>query len=84
MFPSKILSSIPVTVTVCAVFQLAALKTSEAILTVPSLVSLELMGMVTSAVGSELSRTVKFTLPPASVVVVPEGADTVIPAVSSS
>ena len=68
-FPSSTESFTPVTVTVWAVFQLAAVKTSEAVLTDPSVVSLELTGMVTFAVGAEPSLTVKEIDPPASVVV---------------
>ena len=84
MLPSSIGSFTPVTVTVCAVLQFAAVNTSEAVLTVPSLVSRELIGIVTLAVGSESRRTEKVTLPPVSEVVVPEGAETMIAAVSSS
>ena len=50
----------------------------------PSVVSLELRPIVTSAVGCEFSTTVKVAVPPASVVVRPEVGVTVIPAVSSS
>ena len=69
MLPSSRLSSTPVTVTVCGVLQFADVNVSEAGLTVPSVVSLELTAMVTSAVGWLSSTTVKVAVPPASVVV---------------
>ena len=47
--------------------------------TVPSVVSLELSAIVTSAVGCVLSTTVKVAVPPASVVVSPAVGVTVIP-----
>ena len=50
----------------------------------PSVVSLELRPMVTSAVGWVFSTTVKVAVPPASVVVRPEVGVTVMPAVSLS
>ena len=67
------------TVTVCAVFQLAVVKVRLAGETVPSVVSLELSAIVTSAVGCVLSTTVKVAVPPASVVVSPVVGVTVIP-----
>ena len=72
------------TVTVCGTFQLAAVKVRLAGATVPSVVSLEVRPMVTSAVGWVLSTTVKVAVPPASVVVRPEVGVTVMPAVSLS
>ena len=52
--------------------------------TVPSVVSLELRAIVTSAVGCVVSTTVNVAVPPASVVVRPEVGVTVIPAASLS
>ncbi|MCU9931100.1 hypothetical protein OFL77_27600, partial [Escherichia coli] len=49
--PSVITSSTPVTVTVWGVFQLAEVKVSKFGETVPSVESLLIMGIVTSAVG---------------------------------
>src|SRR3954471_7828885 len=77
-------SSTPVTVTVCAAFQLAGVNVSAAGETVPSVVSLEDSAMVTLAVGWALRATVKAAVPPASVVVRPAVGVTVIPAVSLS
>ena len=79
MSPSSRLSSTPVTVTVCAVFQFAAVNVSDAGLTVPSVVSFELSPIVTSAVGCASSTTVKVAVPPASVVVSPLVGVTVMP-----
>ena len=72
------------TVTVCGVFQLAVVKVTDAGLTVPSVVSLELSPTVTLAVGCEARTTVKVAVPPASVVVSPEVGVTVMPAASLS
>ena len=83
-FLSVKLSSTPVTVTVCGVFQFAGVKVRLTGETVPSLVLLDDKSMVTSAVGSVLSTTVKVSVPPASVVVRPEMGFTVIPGVSLS
>ena len=69
MVPSSRVSSTPVTVTVCAVFQSAAVKVRLAGATVPSPVSLEVRAMVTSAVGWALSTTVKVAVPAAASVV---------------
>ena len=77
-------SSTPVTVAVCAVFQLRAVKVMEAGKTVPSEVSSEERPMVTSAAGWLSSTTSKVSVPPASVVTRPEVGLTVMPAVSSS
>ena len=74
----------PVTVTVCGTFQFALVKVRLAGLTVPSVVSLELRPIVTSAVGCVFSTTVKVAVPPASVVVRPDVGVTVMPAVSLS
>ena len=72
------------TVTVCGVFQLAAVKVNVAGDTVPSVVSLDEMPIVTSAAGCVLSTTVNVAVPPASVVTRPAIGVTVIPAVSLS
>ncbi len=82
--PSTIVSSTPVTVTVCAEFQFAAVNINDVGATVPSAVLSEESAIVTSAVGSVLSTTVKVAVPPASVVLNPDVGVTVIPAVSSS
>ena len=81
--PSSTASSAPVTVTVCAVFQVPVVKVSAAGATVPSLVSLEVTAIVTSAVGWALSTTVNVAVPPASVVL-PEIVLTVNPEASLS
>ena len=72
------------TVTVCAVLQLAAVKVRLAGETVPSVVSLQDRAIVTSAVGWLSSMTVKVAVPPASVVIRPLVGLTVMPALSSS
>ena len=82
--PSSRTSSTPVTVTVCAMFQLAVVNVRLGELTVPSVGSLELSPMVTSAVGWLVSTTVNVAVPPASVVVRPEVGVTVMPAASLS
>ena len=81
--PSSTSSFTPVTVTVCGVAQLAAVKVRLAGATVPSVVSLLEIPVETSAVGSAFRTTVKVAVPPASVVL-PLIADTVNPDVSSS
>ena len=53
-------------------------------LTVPSVGSLELSAMVTSAVGCDVRTIVKVAVPPASVVVRPVVGVTVMPAASLS
>ena len=65
-------------------FQFALVNVSDATDTVPSTVSLELIPIVTSAVGSLSSTTVNVAVPPASVVVSPLVGVTVIPDVSLS
>ena len=60
------------------------MKVSDAGLTVPSVVSLELSPIVTSAVGCASSTTVNVAVPPASVVVSPLVGVTVMPDVSLS
>ena len=84
MLPSSRLSSTPVTVTVCGVFQLADVNVTEVGLTVPSVVSLLLSPTVTSAVGCAVSTTVNVAVPPASVVVNPLVGVTVMPDASLS
>ena len=61
------------TVTVCGTFQLDEVKTIDVGLTSPSVESLELIGRVTFAVGSESNSMVKLTALPVSLVVAPEG-----------
>src|SRR5437016_2846648 len=84
MSPSSRLSSTPVTVTVCGVFQLADVKVSEAGATVPSVVSSELSPIVTGAVGWLVSLTANVAVAPASDVTSPLVGNTTIPAESSS
>ena len=84
MSPSSAKSSTPVTVTVRGVFQLPVVNVRLAGLTVPSVVSLEVRPMVTSAVGCDANTTVKVAVPPASVVVRPKVGVTVMPASSLS
>ena len=69
--PSSTASSTPVTVTVWGISQLALVKVRLDLLTVPSVVSLELRPIVTSAIGRDISTTVNVAVPPASVVVRP-------------
>ncbi len=68
MLPSTRSSLAPVTVTVCAVFQFAAVKVSVVVLSVPSVASSPLRVTVTSAVGALSSFTVNVLVAPASVV----------------
>src|SRR3954469_1273457 len=65
--PSTTRSSTPVMVTVCATFQFAGVKVTEAGDTVPSVRSLELSGMVTSADGGAARIIVNVAVPPTSV-----------------
>src|SRR5215467_2090213 len=83
MSPSSTWSFTPVTVTVCATFQSAAVNVRFATSTVPSATLLELTGITTSAAGWLSSTTVKLALPPASVVTRPETGVTVMPGTSS-
>ena len=71
---------------VCAIFQLAGVNVTEEVLTVPSVVSELLIGIVTLAVGWLSSTRVKVSVPPASVVISPPGGTppVVMPAVSLS
>src|SRR5262245_58667803 len=84
MLPSSRLSFKPVTVTVCAASQLAAVNVSDDGETVPSVVSFELTPTVTSAVGCAVSTTLNVAVPPASVVANPDVGETVNPDTSSS
>ena len=74
----------PVTVTVCATFQLAAVNVTLAGLTVPSVVSFELRPIVTSAVGCDRSTIAKVVVPAPSVVIRPVIGVTMMPEVSPS
>ncbi len=67
------------TVTVCAVFQLAGVKVRLVGETVPSVVSLLDSAMLTLALGWVPSTTVKVAVPPASVVIRPMVGLTVMP-----
>ena len=78
------MSSTPVTVTVCAMFQFTLVNVRLAGATTPSAGALELSAMVTSAVGWLVSTTVNVAVPPASVVVRPAIGVTVMPEPSLS
>src|SRR6186713_2797034 len=82
--PSSTASSTPVTVTVCAIFQVVAVKVSEAGDTVASAIFDDASGTVTSSVGCEVSTIVKVADGPAASVTTSGPPETVIPAVSSS
>ena len=68
MSPSSRLSSTPVTVTVCAVFQLLVVNVSDEALRECSVLSAPVMETVTSAVGLSSRTTVNVEVEPASVV----------------
>ena len=68
-FPSMMLSSTPVTVTVCAVFQLAFVKVNG-VLTVVSPVSLEVTVRTTFDAGCAFRTTVKVSVVPVSATLV--------------
>ena len=70
--------------TLCAMFQSAAVNVRLAGETVPSAVLLLDTGIITSAVGWLVSRTVKLAVPPPSVVTRPAVGVTVMPAASLS
>ncbi len=72
----------PVTVTVCGAFQFKEVNVNDAGDTVPSVVSLLLIAIETSDVGSEFKTTVNVACTPASVVVKSEAKATVIPGVA--
>src|SRR5438552_8276256 len=84
MLPSWTWSSTPVTVTVCATFQFAVVKVSDAGATVPSVRSFDDNPIVTFAVGWLVRTIVNVAVPPASVGVRPDVGFTVIPATSLS
>ena len=84
MSPSSRASLTPVTVTVCATFQLTVVKVRLDGLTVPSVVSSELRPIVTSAVGCVRSLTAKVVVPPAFGRDPPWIGVTMMPAVSPS
>jgi len=73
------LSSTPVTVTVCGVFQLLGVKVRLDVDNFPSVLAIPSILMVTGFLGWALSTTVKSLVPPGSVVVPMVGV-TVIPA----
>jgi len=83
MSPSSNASLTPVMVMVCGTFQFTVVNVTLPALTVPSVVSVELSPIVTSAVGWAFNTTVNVAVPPASVVTSPDVGTTVIPAVSS-
>ena len=84
MVPSIMLSSAPVTVTVCAVSQLTGVNVSG-LLTVASLVSSDVTVNTTSDVGWASRTTVNVSVLPASVTsVAPSSSTMVKPATSSS
>ena len=84
MFPSMILSSTPVTVTVCAVFQFNGVNV-RGVFTVASPVSLEVMVRTTSDAGWAFKTTVNVSVVPVSATLVdPPVSATVNPATSSS
>ena len=73
----------PVIVTVCAVFQFTEVNLTSLTETEPSVISDELTGITTSAVGSDVSIIVNVAVVPASEVL-PDTADTAILAISLS
>ena len=74
---------IPVIVIVCATFQFTGVKVTLDTDTAPSVVSEELTGITTSAVGSDVSTIVNVAVVPDSAVV-PDIDDATISATSSS
>ncbi len=84
MSPSFTWSSTPVTVTVWAAFQFAAVKVRLDADAVPSPGLLLATGITTFAVGWLVSTTVNVAVPPASVVTRPAVGATVMPAASLS
>src|ERR1044072_6885794 len=84
MLPSWTWSSTPVTVTVRATFQLAAVNVRLAGETLPSAGLLLEIGITTVAVGWAWSRTVTVAVPPHSAVTRPAVGVTVMPATSLS
>src|SRR3989442_1387594 len=84
MLPSWTWSSTPVTVTVCATFQFAVVKVSDAGATVPSVRSLDVNPTVTFAVDWKSGAKVKIVDLPAWGIVKQKVGFTVIPATSLS
>src|SRR5258706_13123220 len=84
MLPSWIESSTPVTVTVCATFQLPVVNVTLDGATVPSVRALDDNPIVTFTKGWLVRTIVNVAVPPASVVVSPDVGLTVIPATSLS
>src|SRR5882672_4550277 len=82
--PSETASSTPATVTICAMFQIALVKVSNAGETVPSVRSSELSAIVTFATGWLVRTTVNVAVSPVSVVDRPLIGVTVTLAESSS
>ena len=78
------LSSTPVTVIVCAMFQLAVVNVIEVALAIPSAGLVVLRLIVTFAVGCVFSITLNCVVPPASVVNNGESGVIVTPALSLS
>ena len=83
MLPSTLLSFWPVTVTVCAEFQLLVVNVKLAGEALPSVMSLLVIEMVTLLEGWLFKTIVKFVDVPSSEVVSPEFGDTVMPATGS-
>ena len=79
LFPSCILSSTPVIVTVRGAFQFSVVKVMLSGYTVPSSESLLLIPIETSERGFEFRTTEKVSSPPDSVVVNPVTGSTVHP-----
>src|SRR5262249_10344538 len=84
MPPSSIQSLTPVIVTVCAIFQLAAVKVTDATFVVPSTVLLFLFPIITPATRWSVNFPYTTLFRSASVVTNPKIGVTLIPAVSSS
>src|SRR5437762_8351730 len=82
--PSSISSFTPVTVTPCATFQFAGVNATDGTEIVPSPGLLLERPIVTFASGWLVSTSVKFAVPPASVVTSPLVGETLIDAVSLS
>ena len=82
--PSNAASSTPVTATVCGIFQLAGVNTSDDAETVPSAVLLVARPMVTLASGATVRTTVNEAAPPSSLVTRPDVGVTETPPGSSS
>ena len=79
MLPSTKLSSRPVTVTVCAMFQLPSVKVSSVVDSVASELSLTVSAIVTLALGASVSTTLNCAVAPASLVTRPLVGVTTMP-----